>query len=237
MPDSNSSNCSVCIELYADGSFCHEVGIGAWAFKVPELGLEQVGSSRGSTVRRFEFLAALNGLEQILAVDGSEQPIHLFSDCESTVALISCLRDGKEPKKPRRYDDRADLIPRLHSVLTRRQIHVTRYVGGSLHHQACHLSASRRLRQEVDCNPVLHHQAALVRQRSRLDNLVKEREPLLDKLSRLDEEISLLQLQVDTLQSAIRTLGIPAATGPNAIQEASIELKSDVTATTGYGTC
>jgi ribonuclease HI len=228
MPDSNDSNCTVCIELYADGSFCREVSIGAWAFKVPALGLEQVGSSRGSTVTRFEFLAALNGLEEILAVDESERPIHLFSDCESSVALISCLRDGEELKKPRRYDDRADLIPRLQSVLTRRQIQVTRYGGGSLDHQACHLNASRRLREEVDSDPVLHHQAALVRQRSRLDNLVKEREPLLDKLSRLDEEISLLQLQVETLQSAIQALGISASPGPECNSGASVELNSDL---------
>jgi hypothetical protein len=218
--------------LYAGCSFSHEVNIGAWAFKVPALGLEQVGSSRGPTVTRFEFLAALNGLEEILAADGSDRPVHLFSDCESTVALIACLRDGREIRKPRRYEDRADLILRLQSVLARRHIQVTRYVGGSLDHQACHLNASRRLRQEVDGNPILHHQAALVRQRSRLDNLVKEREPLLDKISRLDEEISLVQLQVDTLQSAIRALETSATTDQNSILAPPVELNSVVASST-----
>jgi hypothetical protein len=35
------------IEVFADGSFNHEIGLGAWAFKIPKLKLEGVGSSAG----------------------------------------------------------------------------------------------------------------------------------------------------------------------------------------------
>jgi hypothetical protein len=58
MPDEDHSR-DASIELYADGSFCHEAAYGAWAFRVPALNLEGVGSSEGRTVTRFELLGVL----------------------------------------------------------------------------------------------------------------------------------------------------------------------------------
>ena len=76
------------IALYADGSFCQEVGVGAWAFRIPAMNLEDAGSSEGHTTTRFEFLGVLHGLESLAATDTSGCPVHVFSDCESTVAAI-----------------------------------------------------------------------------------------------------------------------------------------------------
>ena len=138
MADSDVPQALDSIALYADGSFSHEVGIGAWAFKAPELNLEGAGKAEGKTVTRFEFLAVLDGLEAVAAADQSGLPIQVFSDCDSTVAAINCLQKGEPLKKPERYADRADLLPRLQAILAVRQIQVTRYTGGSLHHQDCH---------------------------------------------------------------------------------------------------
>src|SRR5271169_3838599 len=166
------------IALYADGSFSHEVGIGAWAFKAPELNLEGGGKAEGKTVTRFEFLAVLDGLEAVAAADKSGLPIQIFSDCDSTVAAINCLLKGEPLKKPERYADRADLLPRLQAILAVRQIQVTRYTGGSLHHQDCHCRARQQLR-----DPKTLHRLALVRQRARLAQLIGERESVLDRLA------------------------------------------------------
>ena len=54
------------------------------------------------------------------AVDRSGLPIHVFSDCDSTVAAIEKLRAGLPLPKPGKYQDQADLLPRLQAILTER---------------------------------------------------------------------------------------------------------------------
>jgi ribonuclease HI len=192
------------IALYADGSFSYEAGVGAWAFKVPQLNLEGEGSTGGKTVTRFEFLAVLEGLEAVAAADKSRSPIQVFSDCDSTVAAINSLTRCEPLKKPERYTDRADLLPRLQAVLAVHPVDVTRYAGGSLHHQDCHAKAHRRLRREIDCNPISLHRLALSRGRLRLSQLLGDRESILKRLAKLDEDVSVLQLQVASLELSLR---------------------------------
>jgi ribonuclease HI len=204
MADSDVPTAFESIALYADGSFSQEVAVGAWAFKAPELNLEGAGSGDGKTVTQFEFLGVLEGLEAVAAADQSGLPIHVFSDCNSTVADINFLRKGEPFKKPERYADRADLVPRLQAVLAVRQVHVTRYTGGSLHHQDCHRKAHRLLRERVDHDPKTLHRLALKRQRSRLSQLIGERQSSLNRLAKLDEEVSILQLQVAALELSSR---------------------------------
>ncbi len=199
MADGNVPQALDSIALYADGSFSHELGIGAWAFKAPELNLEGEGKAEGRTVTRFEFLAVLDGLEAVAAADKSGLPIQVFSDCDSTVAAINCLQKGEPLKKPARYVDREDLLPWLQAVLAVRQVHVTRYNGGSLHHQDCHCRARRQLR-----DPKTLHRLALIRQRTRLAQLIGDRESILNRLAKLDEEVSILQLQVASLELSSR---------------------------------
>ena len=103
------------IFLYADGSFSCEVGIGAWAFRAV-LNLEGVGSSEGKTVTRFEFLAVLHGLEAVVAVDRSVCRFTSFPFFFS-LAAIEKLRAGLPLPKPGKYQDRADLLPRLQAIL------------------------------------------------------------------------------------------------------------------------
>ena len=168
--------------------------------KAPQLNLEGAGKAEGKTVTRFEFLAVLDGLEAVAAADKCGLPIQVFSDCDSTVAAINSLQKGEPLKKPERCADRADLLPRLQAVLAVRQIHVTRYTGGSTHHQDCHCRARRQLR-----DPKILHRLALIRQRSRLARLIGDRQSVLNRLAQLDEEVSILQLQVASLELSSRT--------------------------------
>jgi ribonuclease HI len=147
--------CPDSIRVFADGSFSSEVGFGAWAFRVRSLSIEGVGSSPGTSVLRFELMAVLEALEAVLGIDSSNLPIHVFSDCDATIALIARLQAGLPLRKPERYSDRADLIPQLQLVLSRREVRTTRFGLGRLKHQACHRAAAARLRRDIDANPQL----------------------------------------------------------------------------------
>ena len=194
------------IELYADGSFCRELGLGAWAFSVPSLGLLRTGSSQGSTPARFELLAVLNGLEELLEIGRSDQMLNVFCDCEATIALINRLRDGQPLKESGKCEDRIDLLPRLATILSRRMVCAARCAQKSLDHQTCHRQALGRLREEITRDPSAPYRLALARQRMHLDGLAKEREPLLKRLSVIDEELSMAQAQVEALKAYLEEM-------------------------------
>jgi ribonuclease HI len=169
------------IEVYADGFYNHEIRLGAWAFKIPKLNLEGVGSSEGETAARFELLAVLNGLEAVLNADRSGAPIHLFTDCESAVSAIGRLSAGLQLRKPEKYADRADLMPRLLAVLARRRVYVTRVGVRPVEHQDCHRNALRKLRQELAKDPRMQHRVALQRKHARMAQLLGERVSLVER--------------------------------------------------------
>jgi ribonuclease HI len=208
MADSDGSLYCSPIELHADGSFSQERGVGAWAYLVPTLNLEGVGSADGKTATRFEFLAVLCGLEAVAAVDNTGLPIQVFSDCQSTVAAIDRLRAGLPLIKPGKYADRADLLPRLQAVLEGREVQVTWYGGGRMEHKACHRKAIRKLREEINSDPQVRHRAVLTRHRSRLGQLIGERGKTLDRLEKLDREISCLQLEIEALELAMPGIAV-----------------------------
>ena len=147
----------------------------------------------------------------MVAVDRSGLPIHVFSDCDSTVAAIEKLRAGLPLPKPGKYQDRADLLPRLQAILTERQVQVTRYRNSRLEHQICHLNAIRKLRAEVDSDPRVSHRLALLRLQPRLSQLVGERGTVLNRLEKLDEGISLLQVEIEAVELAMRSLTVNTA--------------------------
>ena len=206
--DIRSEN-SPSIALYADGSFCQEVGVGAWAFRIPAMNLEDAGSSEGHTATRFEFLGVLHGLESLAATDTSGCPVHVFSDCESTVAAIIRINKGGDFQNIKKYEDRVDLLPRLRAVMAARVVQVTLYTGGSLDHQNCHRRARQRLREEIGHDARRQHHLALTRQRSRLTQLIEERGALIHRLGKLDEEISIAQVHAEALLLLMRTAGSP----------------------------
>ena len=120
--------------------------------------------------------------------------VHIFSDCESTVAAIIRINKGGDFQNIKRYEDRVDLLPRLRAVMAARRVQVTLYTGGSLDHQNCHRRARQRLREEIGLDARRQHHLALTRQRSRLTQLIKERGGLIHRLGKLDEEISIAQV-------------------------------------------
>jgi ribonuclease HI len=202
------------IQLHADGSFSREVGLGAWAYLVPELKLDGIGSGPGRTATRFEFLAVVHGLEAIVASDSSSRPIHVYSDCDTTVCAIERTAAGLPLKKPERYHDRADLLPRLEAVAAQRQLRVTKFGNGKLEHQACHQNALLRLRQEVDGDPRVRYRVLLARHQSRLAQLIGDRRATIERLEKIEDEISMLHLQIEAVESAMRAVSIRPESGP-----------------------
>jgi len=210
MPIANGTDGGSPIRLYADGSFCAELNIGAWAFTVPTLGHQGAGAESGPTVTRFEFLGILCALEEILAIDASDRPIEVISDCTSSLAAINCLGNVDELKKPKVYADRLDLLPRLQAVLGRRRVKATLYEKGSIDHQDCHRRAGQRLRDEIKARS--RFQLPLQRQRNRRQQMAIERAGLLRRLEKLDEEISISEAEIEALEAALeRTEGVELA--------------------------
>jgi hypothetical protein len=79
----------------------------------------------------------------------------------------------------------------------------TRFGLGRLEHQACHRAAAARLREDVDGSPQLRHDLALKRNRARLARLSGQRGTALRSLERLDEEISVIQLEIEALELSL----------------------------------
>jgi ribonuclease HI len=191
------------IAIYGDGSFSAEAGIGAWAFRVPALNIEGAGSEHGKSVQRFEFLAILEGIEAVVNADKSGLPIHVFSDCNSTVGTVDLLRTGLPLKNPEKYVDRADLIPRLQVALAGREVKVTHYGLCRLEHQACHRNAAAKLRDVITSDPIARHEVVLKKLRSRMAQVVGERGTVLKRLEKLDEDVSVLQTEIEAVEQAI----------------------------------
>jgi hypothetical protein len=167
-------------------------------------------------VARFEFLAVLYGLEEVLATDHSDLPLHVFSDCESTVSIVNRLCDRKSLKEGR-YEDRADLLPRLATALAKRIVHITRHTGANPHHHACHRAANRSLKAEIGKDPNAYYRLALNRQRTRIDQLIKERGALLNRLAVADKELSLVQAQFHALEYFLQSRDIHTPDSPRQI--------------------
>ena len=65
--------------VFADGSYYHEIGVGAWAFRIPAFDLLVADAGRGPSNTHFELLGAVFGLEA--AVAQGARTLTLFTDC------------------------------------------------------------------------------------------------------------------------------------------------------------
>jgi hypothetical protein len=75
------------IWIYGDGSFHNEIGVGAWAFRVAEFGLNRAAVEAGSGIEVFEFAALLRGIEAVRALDRTVRPIHVYPSAEPPLNL------------------------------------------------------------------------------------------------------------------------------------------------------
>jgi len=78
------------IFVYGDGTFHQELGLGAWAFRIPTLNLEQTGVGPGKNSGRFEILAMLHGLETALH-ESVDLELCGISDCPEVSELAAKL--------------------------------------------------------------------------------------------------------------------------------------------------
>src|ERR1051325_230165 len=134
------------IQLFADGSYSPEVGVGSWAFRIPTLGLEGVGVEAGKTSGRFEALAVLNGLEGAHSL-GLRATVRVLTDSEEVVTFVARLVGLTGASLPAKAaKGKVDLVRRFQDAICDRRVAVTKYSGGSsMDHQWCHKSARRAL--------------------------------------------------------------------------------------------
>jgi hypothetical protein len=194
------------ILIYGDGTFHQELGIGAWAFRVPALGLEQTGIGPGKNSGRFEVLAILHGIEAALSVESSGE-LRGITDCSEVTALAAKLaRPHAGNGSLKGGIDKGDLLPRLQLVLGTGRVIIQPLQEPALDHHLCHLAAGHRLREEIDNNPILRHRVALAREKMRIRQLMDERKKLEQRALELDVDMAVRRVQVQFLEKAILDL-------------------------------
>lgn len=201
------------IAIYADGSFYDEIGLGSWAFRVPALGLAGSGAELGASSMYFEMLAAVRGIECAAARDGLK-PLRVHTDCKPLLDRIAQLCVGTFTN-PQTYEQK--LLPVLQRIVASRPVLGAKCNGTSAEHLLCHTEAGRVLREALAENTCFARKVAYVRQKARLQQLVKQRTSLGVHLGRLDEQIALLRAEVESLAEAE-----PVLVGPELVGGAGI---------------
>jgi ribonuclease HI len=177
------------IRIYGDGSFQHQLSVGAWAFRVSQFGLDHGAVEAGSTVEFFEFAAILRGIEAVVALDRTARPIHVFSDSQYVQKAFQPLL-RKEPVPQRKAFNR---IRALYSVteqqLANRQIRFSMVSRTDADHSRCHLLAITTLREHIRGNRDLLIDIALRAEASRYESFTKERARLETRLRVIEDQL------------------------------------------------
>src|SRR3954465_14623361 len=114
------------IHIFGDGSYQPLLGLGSWAFCSPGIGIEDVGLAPGPGIENFEILAALTGLEKVLAIDHTRRPIRLHSDSQFTLLFLRYVLERTELPSRRSFDRVRDLYKRAGDLTTVRKVVLTR---------------------------------------------------------------------------------------------------------------
>src|SRR5260370_22178228 len=101
------------LNLYGDGSFYEQLGLGAWAYRIPTLGIGGVGVEPGSYVECFEFAAVVAGVEAVASIDATERPIHIHTDSEFVLILLKHLTDAVPLPSRSRFERARELFMRV----------------------------------------------------------------------------------------------------------------------------
>jgi hypothetical protein len=230
------------ILIYGDGSFHQEMGLGAWAFRIPALGVDQCGVGPGKSSGRFEVLAILHGIETALTLDSSSGELCGITDCSEVTALAAELAapNGGSLKSG---VDKADLLPRLQHVLGTGRVTIQPLQTPAHDHHLCHLAAGRRLREEVQKNPILRYRVALDREYRRLRDLTEELQKLERRALELDIDLAVRRIQVQSLEKALLDLeqrplevaaGLPSKSNTGATAAVPLDDKRAACMGTGY---
>jgi ribonuclease HI len=190
------------IRIHGDGSFHHSIGLGAWAFRVAEFGLNRGAVETGSGVEVFEFAAILRGIEAVLGLDGTARPMHVYSDSQFVqTVFLPLLR--KEPLPERKTFNRIrDLYSVAERHLANRRIRFSKVSRNDADHRQCHNLARTTLREHIRGNNDLAIDDALKQEAKRYTSLTKERATLETRLRVIEDDLLLSETRSQALLSS-----------------------------------
>lgn len=190
--------------MFSDASYQPLLGLGSWAFYVADFSIENVGLAPGPGIENFEIMAALSGLERVLALDHTSRKVRLHIDSQYAIRFLRHAVERTALPTRRTFDRVRDLFQYAMDLTVRRRIVLTSVQTSRPEHIACHRNAAKRLRQELAAHPVFAAKVARRKEEERLQCLEKERFALQRRLDKVEEEIvltnarsnALLQLEV-----------------------------------------
>jgi len=187
------------LNLYGDGSFCPELGLGAWAYRVPSLGIAGVGVECGSDAGFFEFAAVVAGIEAVAAVDITARPIHVHTDSEFVWRLLVHMADGAPLPSRSRFEPIRALYSRVAESSGARRVVRPKRKARRKEVRECHLDARQSLKGHIRASDTLTRALNEQREKQELAALTKHREQLDRRVEDLQEERRLCDLRVQTI--------------------------------------
>jgi ribonuclease HI len=171
--------------VFADGSYYHEIGVGAWAFRIPVFDLLIADASRGPSNTHFELLGALFGLEAAAA--RGARTLTLFTDCTYVADALTSVLRGEKPVRIPPSDE--DLICRLMSLVDEVQIGVTLVKKPHPDHLACDRAAFTKVQSLISADPLLTLRLSFAKESARLSGYIGELAKAQQSLQKSQERV------------------------------------------------
>jgi ribonuclease HI len=190
------------IEIYGDGSFNALLLYGSWAFTVPALALHGAEAESGPGIETFEVMALLAGLHEVITVDQTIRPIHVYSDSQVALAFWryaagrTLLPDRKGLNRVRHLFDLAV------ELIARRRVTFTLVKPRCGPHRDCHRRAAQKLRHAIATSATIATQLTLRTEVERQQCLLREQEALQAQLTAVEEELLLTNVRLRALERA-----------------------------------
>jgi ribonuclease HI len=188
------------VDVFSDASACDGLRVGSWAYRIPTFGVNCTGIELGTHIERFELVGAVSGIEAAARFDTSARPIHVYTDSQFAMSVLTRL--GRAATLPSRqsYDRVRDLVKRATTALGPRILLCSRCNGESADHLRCHLDALREIRAYVDSDLRLRRDLAVHRAEQKLSQFLTERIQLEEQMLRLDRKVAISETNLHAIR-------------------------------------
>jgi ribonuclease HI len=180
------------VNLFTDGSYLGDTGIGGWAFHIPELKAKKAGVAEGVSSSYFELLSVLKGLEY-LRTECPDRQVNLLCDCETLLRkwfrVIRGKRSGTLKNGVTYPESLKPLLEELNEVMPEDILLNHADSGQNKEHLVCHKLAGDAIKKQALKE---YPQLALKWKQispARYSAMLFRRQRLLDEISKLNQGI------------------------------------------------
>lgn len=188
------------VNIFADASFRHELGVGVWAYRVPVFGLRMCVLEEASSVHRLEVVAVVRAIQRLECVEHAGRSLVIHSDSDVVRVLVERAQENRRLPSRRLYSDLTDLDSRIREMTLRRSISVVNAGLERTAHSDCDRDARIALRTFCDVNKGALEYAAKMEQARKL---CREHFELRTRLRHVELELSRFEPQLQTTLAGI----------------------------------